>query len=192
MADHQPETAAHQHSAAAGKTAATAVPGADQVFLWIGDGTIAVRCHVHPDFNAVREYGPDREVPVAWIVSLLPDHLAQHAAEATDEPTNEEPVAPAVTAFPLDAFGQEVVRRCRWAIHYSTGDPYIKWPELYQVAVALVLGNHLHLQDVGPGYTPASATALVVRSIEKPPADIGVWIKAVRAETQKPGEMWSP
>lgn len=200
MANQQPEATAHQRPSCqpatigpdkgSGNTGSDggALPEADRVYLWIGDDNVALRCHVHPDFNEVRAYGRDRKVPAAWMVGLLARHLAQHTEEAAEE----EPAAPATATLPLDDFGGEVVRRCRWAIHHSMGDPYIKWPQLYQVAVALVLGNHLFLEDLGPGYTPDTATFLLVSSMKNPPTDIDTWIKTVRGHIQQPGDMWSP
>ncbi|MEV6349594.1 hypothetical protein [Actinoplanes sp. NPDC051851] len=200
MANQQPEATAHQRPSGPPATTgpdkgsdttgagAGAVPEADQVYLWIGDDTVAVRCRVHPDFNEVRAYGPDREVPASWMIGLLARHLAQHTAEAA----NEESAAPVTIGVPLDDFGREVVRRCRWAIEHGAGDPYIKWPHLYQVAVALVLGNHLHLEDVGPGYTMDSAASLLVSSMKNPPADIAMWVITIRGNLQLPGDMWSP
>jgi hypothetical protein len=167
-----------------------AVPGADSVYLWVGDSTVALRCHLHPDFTESHAYGMDGEVPAAWMVGVLAGHLAEHAADSAEDPADEEPSdeEPATTASALDEFGREVAVRCRWALVYNEGDPDDAWSIPYRLAVALVLGNHLYLRSMGdgPGYSPQDAMLLLYSGMTHSPPDIGAWIGAIRAEISGP------
>jgi hypothetical protein len=186
--------------------------GGAGIYLLIGaDGeTVSLRCDTHPEFVVSCKIGSDRRVPAAWVIGTQGAHLVEHfslpkeelAEEelAEGEAAEEEPERLGAGAVSeLDVFGREVVARCRWAIDFNEGDPFNSWPDLYRIAVALVLGNHLYLREMGPGpgYSPEEAAVFLVRGMEHRPADLGAWIGAIRAEVRSPeparrGDLWLP
>ena len=165
------------------------VTGAEATYLLIGNDSVSVGCDLHPDFTESREIDESRRVPATWVVGWLADHLQSHPAPA-QEPSTEEPVNPPASAVSqLDAFGQTVAAHCRWAMDHNRGDPHKAWPVPLQLAVALVLGNHLYLKDMGdgPGYSPQQALTLLFQGMTHPPADADAWVRAIRAESSRPG-----
>jgi hypothetical protein len=164
---------------------AGAVPGAEAVYLWIGDEAVFVRCEGHPQLDESHAYDADRKVPATWMVSVLAIHMKEHAAEAAQQAAADEPAdSVALAVSPLDEFGRDVVRRCLWAIDHNEGDPSDTWETPYQLAVALTMGNHLYLRGMGDGlgYAPATGMLLLLQGMTHQPANIDRWIAAIRAE----------
>lgn len=175
--------------------ASKALPGADAVYLSISADTVTVRCDMHQTYERPYPYGVDGRVPASWLVSALASHMKEHS-----EPIEEASNQPQSTTFDLDPFGREVAARARWATQHNEGDPNDAWPDQYRIAVALVLGNHEYLRDMGPGpgYSPAEAAVLLVRGMTHGPANLDTWIKAVRSvvlgrgQTNQRGVLWQP
>ena len=175
--------------------ASKALPGADAVYLSISADTVTLRCDMHQTYERRYPYGDDGRVPASWLVSALASHMKDHA-----EPAEEASDQPQTTTFDLDPFGREVAARARWATQHNEGDPNDAWPDQYRIAVALVLGNHEYLRDMGPGpgYTPAEAAVLLVRGMTHRPANLDIWIKAVRGavlgrgQADVRGVLWMP
>lgn len=173
---------------------------ADGVHLEIGtDGeTVSLRCDTHPEFDVPYKLGPERKIPAAWAIGTLLSHLETHFSTPVETPAEDTGSAISAVAE-LDEFGREIAARCIWAKEWNQGDPDKTWPDSYQIAVALVLGNHLYLQQMGPGpgYSPAQAAVLLVRGMANPPADLDRWIRAVRNQVIPPdqreqGRFWTP
>lgn len=165
------------------------VTGADAAYLLIGADSISVGCDLHPDFTEAHGFDEGRRVPATWVVGVLASHLTEHSAPP-QEPPAEVPVNPTATAVAqLDAFGQRVAAHCRWAMDHNDGDPDSAWPVPLQLAVGLVLGNHLYLSGMGPGpgYSPQQALTLLFEGMTHPPSDADAWIQAIRAESRQPG-----
>ncbi|MFF5085469.1 hypothetical protein ACFY36_51235 [Actinoplanes sp. NPDC000266] len=157
------------------------VPGAENLYLHVSADTAFLRCSDHPELDETHPLDEHRNLPAAWIVGVVARHVKDHTAE---------PTAPAATTGPqLDPFAREVAARCRWALDHFGGDPDADWPVEIQLAVALVLGNHLYLANMGtgPGYTPERAIFLLHSCMTYKPADMGTWIGDIRAAIRQPG-----
>jgi hypothetical protein len=179
------------------------VPGADKIHLSIASNgaSVTLRCETHPGFAESCDVGGDREVSATWLVAALANHLAEHSLMPADEPARGQVGALSTTPVSgLDAFGRRIATLCQWAIEFNQGDPVGEWPVDEQIAVALVLGNHEYLQNMGPGpgYTPAQAAHRLWSGMAQPPADLDAWITATRQEInlprqgEPPGKLWRP
>lgn len=166
-----------------------AVDGVDGICLLVEGGSVTLRCDTHSDFAESYMYGIDHRVPASWVVGVLTQHLRDHGP-ALEEPAGDDPAPVAATASRLEEFGREVASRCRWAMEFNQGDPDDEWPEEFQIAVALVLGNldFLRSMEPGPGYTPQQAVLRLWAGIGAPPVDPGVWMAAIRVEITSPGD----
>jgi hypothetical protein len=179
--------------------ASGAVPGADGVYLSISADAVTLRCDTHADLAVSYPYGDDRKVPTSWVVSVLANHMKNHPAAPADGPSDDETAETATVAVSrLDDFGRAIATRCRWAIDTNDGDPDDAWPTADRIAVALVLGNHEYLEDMGPGpgYSPQQAAFRLWSGMAQQPPDIDAWISAIRSEIRgdasKPGAPWRP
>ncbi|XVU28147.1 hypothetical protein ACQPZJ_14215 [Actinoplanes sp. CA-054009] len=150
------------------------VPGAEHLYLHIGDNSGSLRCSDHPELGEAYPLDVQRNLRAAWIVGVVARHLKDHAAESA---------APVATAGPqLDPFAREVAKHCRWAIDHHRGDPLDDWPLDIQLAVALVLFNIDYLADIGPGpgYTAETAMLRLFSGEHRPPADPMAWFAGIR------------
>jgi hypothetical protein len=84
---------------------------------------------------------------------------------------------------PPDEFAQDVLRRCRWAQINNHGHPSGVWSTGEQLAVALVLHDHEHLEAMD--YTPTEAAQRVLDGMLDPPADVNAWLAAIRVELSR-------
>lgn len=78
----------------------------------------------------------------------------------------------------LDEFAVDIVGRCRWARQHNDGHPSLAWSTGEQLAVALVLRDRTHLDELG--YTVQQAAQRVHGGMAAPPADFGAWIDGIR------------
>ena len=164
--------------------------GVDGVYLVISGEAVVLRCDTHPEFTASCAYGDGERVLARWVVDAFIGHIKDHAP-ASDCGIADEPIRPATAAVsPLDEFGRTVAVLCRWAMDHNDGDPHEGWATGEQLAVALVLGNHLYLQDMGPGpgYTPEQAVFRLVSGMTHRPPSMDSWIAAIRDEIRQPGD----
>lgn len=98
----------------------------------------------------------------------LIDLRARLAARAGIDP-DTEPVEVAA----------DVLRRARWAQAHNEGHPNWLWSTGEQLAVALVLDDHAHLEAMD--YTAAEAAERVAGGMFYPPADMGAWLAGIRS-----------
>ncbi|GHE32232.1 hypothetical protein GCM10017673_38840 [Streptosporangium violaceochromogenes] len=71
----------------------------------------------------------------------------------------------------------DILRRCRWALDHG-GHPSAAWSTGEQLAVAIVLKDHAHLDAMG--YTVEQAYQRVLAGMVSPPTDLGAWFEAIR------------
>ncbi len=83
---------------------------------------------------------------------------------------------------PLDGFAADIVRRCRWAQQHNDGHPWGVWSTGEQLAVALVLRDRTHLEQMG--YTVQQAAQRVHGGMASPPSDFAGWLDGIRAALQ--------
>jgi hypothetical protein len=79
----------------------------------------------------------------------------------------------------MDAFAQDIARRCRIAQRDNGGHPRGVWSTGEQLAVALVLRDREHLDAMG--YTQQQAVQRVYGGMLNPPADFNAWLNEIRA-----------
>lgn len=89
----------------------------------------------------------------------------------------------------LDEFGEHVVGLCTGALPH--GDIPAAWPVADQVAVALVLLRHWHLQE-HLNTTPREAALTLFSEVERPPADPIPWVRSLRAVLNLPALAGTP
>lgn len=80
----------------------------------------------------------------------------------------------------LDEFAADTLDRCRWAQRHHGGHPSLAWSTGEQLAVALVLRDRTHLDEMG--YTAQEAAQRVHDGMAMPPADFNAWLEGIRAE----------
>lgn len=168
---------------------ADGTPGVDEIYLSVDGDAITLRCENHPEFamSYAGSLGP--KVPATWLIDALFAHLGDHVLDDSGGSADEERVAPAAVSAPsLDQFGRRIAELCRWAMDHNEGDPYEEWALEEQLAVALVLGNHLYLEDIGPGpgYTPHQAMFRLFSGMTNKPSNPDGWIAAIRADIRRP------
>jgi hypothetical protein len=78
-----------------------------------------------------------------------------------------------------NTFADDVSRRCRWAVDHNDGHPSAAWSTGEQLAVALVLADGQHLDDMD--YTIEQAMERVAGGMLEPPRDLAKWLTNIRA-----------
>jgi hypothetical protein len=91
---------------------------------------------------------------------------------------------------PLDAFGAVVCRRAALARRRHGGHPSRAWSTDEQVAVALVLRDHRHLQAIG--FSLTGAWARLAATMPDPPRDFAAWADRIRSELNAALAPWPP
>ncbi|MEV8636891.1 hypothetical protein AB0395_35145 [Streptosporangium sp. NPDC051023] len=74
----------------------------------------------------------------------------------------------------------DILRRCRWALKHNEGHPSGAWSTGEQLAVAVVLEDHAHLDAMD--YTVEQAYQRVLGGMVSAPADPVAWFESIRAE----------
>lgn len=77
-----------------------------------------------------------------------------------------------------DEFAADILHRCRWAQQRNDGHPSPAWSTGEQLAVALVLRDRTHLDEMG--YTVQEAAQRVHDGMAAPPTDLGAWLDGIR------------
>ena len=78
----------------------------------------------------------------------------------------------------LDDFAADILRRCQSALAHHGGHPNPAWSTGERLAVALVLGDRDHLDEMD--YTVEEAMVRVHGGMWNPPGDMGAWLAAIR------------
>ena len=119
--------------------------------------------HAYPSMSRSALYGDD--------LDLLAD---------VGNTRGSEPVCPAVPgpAAILDVFGR-MLQRTRWALYRNQGRAAKSWSVGERLSVALVLGDHQALAELG--YTPAEAADALSTVLALPPNEIESMIGELRA-----------
>lgn len=81
----------------------------------------------------------------------------------------------------LDEFAADIVCRRQWARQHNDGHPSRAWSTGEQLAVALVLRDWSHLEEMD--YTVEQAAQRVQGGMVSPPEDFGAWLEGIRAVT---------
>ncbi len=81
-----------------------------------------------------------------------------------------------------DHFTASIARRARWALLHNDGHPDRAWSTGEQLAVALVLRDQQHLDEMG--YTADEAVQRVRGGMwaPPPPGQFTAWLDTIRAE----------
>ena len=184
---------------------------------WETARAAAFRCRAHPEVDQPYQFDDTGVLLMSWVTRMLRIHLSEHSETAPEEPVERflsvaEPqivIAEGVSVG-FQQFTREVIAMARQAMIANEGDPLDHWPDVYRLAVAVVLLNLDYLRkEMGrrdgtagqPGYSLDEAVELLLLHFRpRPqPRDFVMWQTFVRDHLRPATEpagsgpgLWTP
>ena len=184
---------------------------------WKAGRAAAFHCRAHPEVDLPYHFEDTGDLSMSWLSRMLRIHLSAHS-EAVPEKCAERfvPVAePQIVisggvTVGFQKFTREVIAMARQAMIANEGDPLDHWPDVYRLAVAVVLLNLIYLrEEMGrrdgtagqPGYSFEEAVELLLLHFRPRPQsrDFVMWQTFVRDQLLPTAEsadslatLWTP